>query len=95
MTTRYIDNTKLAVAMGLQPGEAYEQSEECYTNITKHHFMDREFEAMFDEMAGPLSQWKAFCLGIGTISGLEREKVIDEMKRKIWMHRTGNLVKSK
>lgn len=83
MKTTYIDNTKLAAACGLQPGEAYEQVEECRTHEIRFDFCGRIVEVWFDEMAGPLSQWKAFCAGIGTKSGLERADVIARIKTAI------------
>lgn len=83
MTTRYANNEALAQSLGLQPGEAYEQAEECHTCISHYKHNGRAFEVYFDEMAGPLSQWKAFCMGIGTRSGLEREEVIKAMRAAI------------
>jgi hypothetical protein len=83
MKTRYIDNAPLGKALGLQPGELYEAEEECHTCISHYTHKGREFEVYFDEMAGPLSQWKAFCQGIGTRSGLERDFVVKAMRLAI------------
>lgn len=74
---------KLEEALGLQPGELYGADEQCHTCETKHTYRGRPFDVFYDEMAGPLSQWKAFCAGIGTISGLKRDKVIAEMRQRI------------
>ena len=83
MKTRYRDNTALVKALGLQPGEDYGAAEECHTCITQHTHQNHPFEVFFDEMAGPLSQWKAFALGIGTQSGLDRDDVIRNMQEVI------------
>lgn len=89
MKTRYIDNEPLAKSLGLQPGEAYEQAEECHTCISHYEHKGRSFEVYFDEMASPFSQWKAFCLGIGTRSQMEREKVIRAMQLAIEAKESG------
>ena len=81
--TRYVDFSPLVQAMGLQPGEDYGQAEECHTHITQHTFKSVKFEVFYDEMASPLSQWKAFAAGIGTKSAMERETVIDLMHKAI------------
>ena len=83
MNTRYINNAAAAKAFGLQPGEAYEQEEECHTSIAHYTHNGVDFEIYFDEMAGPLSQWKAWCKGIGTRSGLERDFVLAAMRLAI------------
>ncbi len=83
MKTSYVDNSKLAAALGLQPGEGYEQTEECHTHETAFTFCGRKVEVWFDEMAGPFSQWNAFSAGIGTKSGLERADVIARIKTAI------------
>ena len=80
MKTRYINNEPLGQALGLQPGELYEHSEECHTHIAHYEHRGVEFEVFFDEMAGALSQWKAFAPGIGTRSGMERDSVIKAMR---------------
>lgn len=80
MTTRYIDNSKLCEAMGLQPGEDYGAAEECHTCIAHYEHKGRKFEVYFDEIASPFSQWKTFCVGIGTRSHMERDKAIQAMR---------------
>ena len=50
--TRYVNNEPLGRLMGLQPGECYEQAEECYTDITMHDWRGESFEVCFDQMAG-------------------------------------------
>ena len=69
--------------LGLQPGELYGADEQCFTKETRHTYKGRAFEVFHDEMAGPLSQWKAFCPGIGTVSNLERSAVIEAMRKRI------------
>ena len=78
--THYHSDTQLVQAFGLQPGEDYGEAEECFTDITKHQHSNRDFEVYFNQTAGPLSQWTAFCLGIGTKSGLDRDTVIQHMQ---------------
>jgi hypothetical protein len=80
MTTRYFNHAAAGAALGLQQGELYEQEEECHTHITQHTHKGVSFEVWYDEMAGPLSQWKAFAAGLGTKSGLERDEVIQNMR---------------
>ena len=81
--TFYRDNSRAISLLGLQPGEAYEQSDECHTRQSFFYHNGRKIEVYFDEMAGPLSQWKAFCMGVGTVSGLERSNVIHTMKLRL------------
>lgn len=83
MRSRFIDRSGTEHFYGLQSGELYEQTEECHTHITNHRSNGRSFEVFYDEMASPLSQWKAFSQGIGTVSGWERERVIEAMRVKL------------
>lgn len=75
--------TNLEKRLGLEAGELYGADEQCFTCQTRHTYHGRTFEVFYDEMASPLSQWKAFCVGIGTVSALERETVIAEMRKRI------------
>ena len=83
MTTRYRNNEKLGQSLGLQPGECYDQEEECHTCISHHEYRGRKFEVYYDEMASAFSQWKAFCMGIGTRSQMVRENAIAAIKLAI------------
>lgn len=79
-TTRHYNHNAAGMALGLQSGELYEQEEECHTCISHYEHNGRKFEVYFDEMAGPFSQWKAFCQGIGTRSQMVRDDVIKAMR---------------
>ena len=73
----------LEKAVGVQPGELYEAEEQCHTDITQHTWKGRAFEVYYDQMAGPLTQWKAWCMGIGGRSNEDRDAVIAAMRQAI------------
>lgn len=78
-------------AFGLQPGEAYGADEICHTDETEHTFSGRTFQVFYDQMSGPLTQWKAFCHGLGTLGRRDRADVIAAMQARIQsalVHRT-------
>lgn len=75
--------TPIEKALGLQAGEAYGEYEQCHTDQTKHSFMGKPFDVYYDQLAGCSSQWKAFCMGIGTISRHDRKQVIAAMRTRI------------
>lgn len=83
MKTKHMTTEQWEKVFGVEPGELYGANEHCYTDTTKHTFNGRAFDVFYDQMAQPLSQWKAFCIGIGTISNLEREAVIAEMRKRL------------
>jgi hypothetical protein len=83
MKTRSIDQSELVKAVGLQPDEDYGEADICHTDITMHTHKGYAFEVYYDQFAGPMSQWKAFCMGIGTKAQLERDDVIAEMRGAI------------
>jgi hypothetical protein len=80
---RYINNAPLGKALGLQPGELYDQEEDVHTEIRHDEYLGHDIESWYNEMSSSIMPWSAWAKGFGEKIGQSREEAVANVRKLI------------